>query len=132
MCARRTTVTFVSCLAAFDISHQLELQEILYPEFCSILVRFASERYSMVPGIANRVNKLLIDSLLPLLDGHTKTPMHMLEADTAFCQYLQLIDPVMKIIFTAAVQKITVRFQQSYSDQFFQVQSRGGHNCDRV
>ena len=90
----------------------MELQEILYPEFCSILVRFACARYSMLPGLANRVEKLVVDGLLPLLEQHTETPMHALEEDAAFCQYLQLIDPVMKIIFAAAAKKIIVRTWQ--------------------
>eukprot|EP00892_Ulva_mutabilis_P010921 jgi/Ulvmu1/8200/UM041_0009.1 len=90
-----------------EVADHSPYREILYPEFCSIIVRFASARYSMMPGLANRVKKLVTAYLLPLLEQHTTAPMHTLEADMAFCQYLQLIDPVMKIIFAAAAQKIT-------------------------
>lgn len=62
----------------------------------------------MLQGLANRVKRLIVGMLLPLLEGHKETPMHMLEADTAFSQYLQLIDPVMKIIFAASFQMIVV------------------------
>lgn len=62
----------------------------------------------MLPGIANRVNKLIVDQLLPLLGGRHARPMHMLETDKGFSHYLQLIDPVMKIIFAASSQKIMV------------------------
>ena len=65
----------VSVFQHCSINVRLGLQEILYPEFCSILVRFACARYSMLPGLANRMKKLVVDKLLPLLERHMETPM---------------------------------------------------------
>ena len=84
------------------------LQEILYPEFCAAIVRIASVRFSAIQGLNERLKKLVTQHLLPLQLSYIQLPMYTLHTDTAFVQYLQLMDPVLKILFHAVAHSVQV------------------------
>lgn len=84
------------------------LQEILYPEFCAAIVRIASVRFSAIQGLNERLKKLVVQNLLPLQLAYIQLPMYMLHADSTFVQYLQLMAPVLKIIFQAISRCVKV------------------------
>lgn len=84
------------------------VQEILYPEFCAALVRIADVRFSSLKGINERLRKLVTQHLLPLPETRSSAPLQSLHSNNAFTQYLQLMDPIMKITFTAAARCVMV------------------------
>jgi hypothetical protein len=84
------------------------MQEILYPEFCAALVRVAEVRFSNIKGVNERLRRLVMQHLLPLQQSHLSRPLQRLQGNTPFSQYLQLMDPIMKITFTAAADCVIV------------------------
>jgi hypothetical protein len=85
------------------------LQEIVYPEFCAAIVRVASLRFSAIQGIKNQLKTLVEQHLLPLQLKCKGLPMHRLHSDSAFVQYLQMMNPLLKIMFHASCRFVKVR-----------------------
>jgi hypothetical protein len=84
------------------------MQELTYPEFCETLVRVATIRLSSVVGLDERVRALIQTHLLPLLQQRAPSAMQELLQSTAFAQYFQGVDPVMRIVFAAVASKAPV------------------------
>jgi hypothetical protein len=85
------------------------LQEILYPEFCAAIVHIASVRFGAIQGISKQLKTLVGQHLLPLQAKYTELPMHKFHIDSAFVQYLHLMNPVLKIMFHASCRYVMVR-----------------------
>ena len=71
-------------------------------------MRIAAVRFSATQGLTERLKKLVAQHLLPLQLKYMQLPMYTLHADSAFVQYLQLLNPVLKILFHAAAHYIKV------------------------
>jgi hypothetical protein len=85
------------------------VQELTYPDFCETLVRIAASRLSSVTGLEERTRRLIEDYLLHLLQQPAPSAMQELLDSTAFVQYFQNIDPVLRIVFSAVAIKAAVR-----------------------
>lgn len=83
------------------------LQELTYPQFCEALVRLAQHSFSAEPGLDKRLQLLVTQHLLPLLEPNApQPPLATFMALPAFVQYFATIDPVLRLVFTAAVQHV--------------------------
>jgi hypothetical protein len=71
-------------------------------------VRVAASRLSSVTGLEERTRRLIEDYLLRLLQQPAPSAMQELLDSTAFVQYFQNVDPVMRIVFAAVARKAAV------------------------